>query len=101
MSKTKILTFLQEIFPGYSNDVLWSIYRHTNSLDKTVNKLLEMNYEINPIPTAIPDKIDQKQSQVSKTERRNIIMSIRSKLRSFKKQKKYTLLEFDDLNTLE
>jgi len=101
MSKTKILTFLQEIFPGYSNDVLWSIYRYTKSLDKTVNKLLEMNYEINPIPTATPDKIDQKQSQVSKTERRNIIMSIRSKLRSFKKQKKYTLLEFDDLNTLE
>ena len=101
MSNTKLLAFLQEIFPGYSNDVLLSIYCHTKSLDKTVNKLLEMNYEINPILTAIPDKIDQKQSQVSKTERRNIIMSIRSKLRSFKKQKKYTLLEFDDLNTLE
>ena len=95
MSNTKILAFLQEIFPGYSNDVLWSIYRHTKSLDKTVNKLLEMSEEQfmqNPSNPVNP---------VNKIERQNIIMTIRSKLRSFKRKKKYKLLEFDDLNTLE
>ena len=94
----KTLVFLLEIFPGYSEDILKSIYYHTKSLDKTVNKLLEMSEEqfiLNPSNPSNPV------NPVNKTERQNIIMTIRSKLRSFKRKKKYQLLEFDDLSTLE
>ena len=97
----KTLVFLLEIFPGYSEDILKSIYYHTKSLDKTVNKLLEMSegqFILNPSnPTNPVNPVNP----VNKIERQNIIMTIRSKLRSFKRKKKYQLLEFDDLSTLE